>query len=139
MGTEKNKGGRPRKEIDSNEFEKLCALQCTEAEICSWFDVTDKTLARWCAETYEGRSFSEVFEAKRGTGKIALRRSMMQLASKSAVMAIFLAKNWLGMSDNVEVKADTTLMQTLIDCVKGNQQAEEPHVLTDEELKNAIL
>ena len=35
---------RPRKEIDQNEFEKLCALQCTQEEICAWFDVTDKTL-----------------------------------------------------------------------------------------------
>ena len=35
--------GRPKKYIDKDEFEKLCALQCTENEICGFFDVTDKT------------------------------------------------------------------------------------------------
>ena len=43
----KNAGGRPRAEIDQTAFEKLCALQCTRSEICSWFNVTDKTLARY--------------------------------------------------------------------------------------------
>ena len=39
--------GRPRKEIDQEQFEKLCGLQCTEEEICAWFDISDKTLAGW--------------------------------------------------------------------------------------------
>ena len=136
--TEK-KMGRPRKEIDQTEFEKLCALQCTLDEVCGWFGVQDDTLNKWCKETYDGRTFSEVFAEKRSAGKISLRRNMMQLSAKNAIVAIFLAKNWLGMTDNVEVKADTSLMQTLIDCVKGNQQAEEPQILSDEELRNAIL
>lgn len=28
---------RPRKEIDQNQFENLCGLQCTLEEICSFF------------------------------------------------------------------------------------------------------
>lgn len=116
--------GRPRKELDKEEFEKLCGLQCTQEEICGWFDVTDKTLDRWCRDNYDGKGFSEVFAVKRGAGKIALRRNMMQLAQKSAIMAIFLAKNWLGMSDNVEIKADTSLMQSLLDVMKGNNDVQ---------------
>lgn len=81
-----------------DDFEKLCALQCTEPEVCAFFDVTDKTLARWCKETY-GRSFSEVFKEKRKLGHISLRRSQFKLAEKSAAMAIFLGKNWLGQKD----------------------------------------
>lgn len=107
---------RPKKDIDEKEFDKLCSLQCTMLEICDWFDVTDKTLTRWCKDTF-GCSFSEIYEKKRCGGKIALRRSMFQLASKNATMAIFLAKNILGMSDNVEVKADTSLMQSLLEVV----------------------
>jgi len=42
------KMGRPRKEINKTEFEKLCFLQCTEREFCSWFDVSDETLNKWC-------------------------------------------------------------------------------------------
>ena len=124
MDTEPKRMGRPRKEIDPVEFEKLCALQCTLEEVCGWFGVQDDTLNKWCKENYEGRTFSEVFAEKRVNGKISLRRNMMQLASKNATMAIFLAKNWLGMSDNVEIKADTSLMQSLLDVV-SNKDAEK--------------
>ncbi len=60
--------GRPKKEIDQKQFEQLCQIQCTEVEICGWFEVTDKTLTRWCKETY-GLTFSEVFAQKRAAGK----------------------------------------------------------------------
>ena len=96
-----NKGGRPKKQIDQKEFEKLCFLQCTKQEFCSWFDTTDKTLERWCKETY-GMGFSEVFRIKRENGIISLRRTQFQLAEKSPAMAIFLGKNLLGQTDKVE-------------------------------------
>lgn len=73
------KMGRPKKEINKEEFEKLCALQCTQVEICSWFDVTDKTLESWCKREYK-QSFSEVFSKKRGKGKVSLRRTQFRLA-----------------------------------------------------------
>lgn len=92
-------GGRPKKEIDRESFEKLCGLQCTEEEICSFLNVTDKTLTNWCRKTYK-KSFSEVFKIKRGTGKIALRRSQFRLAETNATMAIWLGKQYLGQSDN---------------------------------------
>ena len=93
--------GRPRKQIDKTEFEKLCFLQCTKQEFCSWFDTTDKTLERWCKETY-GMGFSEVFRIKRENGIISLRRTQFQLAEKSPAMAIFLGKNLLGQTDKME-------------------------------------
>jgi hypothetical protein len=96
-----NKGGRPKKQIDQKEFEKLCFLQCTKQEFCSWFDTTDKTLERWCKETY-GMGFSEIFRIKRENGIISLRRTQFQLAEKSPAMAIFLGKNLLGQTDKVE-------------------------------------
>lgn len=93
-------GGRPKKEIDKTEFEKLCALQCTYTEICSWFDITDKTLNSWCKKEY-GMSFSEIFAIKREKGKVSLRRSQFRLAEKNAAMAIFLGKNILNQKDSV--------------------------------------
>lgn len=98
---EKNKGGRPKKEIDQEQFEKLCGLQCTQEEICCWFDVTDKTLSAWCKSTY-GESFSEIYNKKREKGKISLRRAQFRLAEKNAAMAIFLGKNYLGQTDRIE-------------------------------------
>ena len=96
------KMGRPRKQIDKTEFEKLCFLQCTEREFCSWFDVSDETLNKWCKENYDGRTFLEVFKEKRENGLISLRRTQFQLAEKSPAMAIFLGKNLLGQTDKVE-------------------------------------
>lgn len=92
---------RPRKEIDQKQFENLCGLQCTLDEICGWFCVTDKTLNSWCKRTYHA-SFSEVFQQKRGKGKVALRRAQWRLAEKNAAMAIWLGKQYLGQRDVVE-------------------------------------
>lgn len=94
---------RPKKKISIEAFEVMCHLQCTEIEICDELGVTDKTLARWCKETY-GKNFSEVFREKRGHGKLSLRRKQWRLADSSPAMAIFLGKNYLGQSDQQEVK-----------------------------------
>ena len=102
--------GRRPKEIDQKQFENLCALQGTYDEICSWFDVTDKTLNSWCKRTY-GKNFSEVFNEKRGRGKISLRRTQWELAKKNASMAIFLGKQYLGQSDQGGIVTEKDIRQ----------------------------
>lgn len=89
---------RPKKEIDKTTFEKLCGLQCTKEEICSWFDITDKTLDGWCKRTYK-KGFSEVFALKRGKGRISLRRAQFELAKRNAAMAIWMGKQYLGQKE----------------------------------------
>lgn len=98
---------RPRKEIDQGQFEKLCALQCTETEICDWFDVTDKTLNSWCRRIYK-QSFSEVYAKKRGSGKISIRRAQWKLAVEklNPTMLIWLGRNYLGQRDQPEDNID---------------------------------
>ena len=98
-----NRGvGRPKKEIPRQEFEKLCAIQCTKMEICDWFNVDDMTLDRWIRDTYgEKAKFSEIFRQKRSTGKISLRRNQFQLSEKNVAMAIWLGKQWLDQRDQV--------------------------------------
>lgn len=131
------KVGRPRKEIDQEQFEGLCALQCTEAEICSWFDVCSDTLESWCKRTY-GLKFSETFAIKRGKGKISLRRSQFQLAEKNASMAIWLGKQYLGQKDVVEIglpadsQKDDPLSESLKELAKRLETPEEAIVETDE-------
>lgn len=118
----KKKMGRPRKYIDIKEFEKLCALQCTEEEICGWFGITDKTLNTWCRRNYDNQTFSEVFKAKRAPGKISLRRTQFQLAEKSAAMAIFLGKQYLGQTDKVEqITNDNDNVLKFIEGMKNNE------------------
>lgn len=94
--------GRPKKQINKEEFEKLCFLQCTRNEFCMWFDVSDETLNKWCKDNYNGKTFLAVFQEKKQGGLISLRRTQFQLAEKSPAMAIFLGKNLLGQSDRVE-------------------------------------
>lgn len=96
---------RTAKVIDKEQFEMLCGLQCTILEICDALNVTDKTLNGWCKRTY-GENFSEVFNKKRGKGKISLRRMQWQLAEKNATMAIWLGKQYLGQKDNPEESVD---------------------------------
>ena len=109
--------GRPRADIDQEEFEKLCGLQCTKLEICGWFRVTDKTLDAWVKRTYS-RGFSDVYDEKREVGKISLRRAQFRLAEKSAAMAIFLGKNYLGQRDTVNYE-DTESLARLDAILKG--------------------
>lgn len=92
---------RPNKNIDLKQFESLCAIQCTQEEICSVLGVTDKTLTNWCRKMY-GKRFSEVFKEKRKVGHASLRRTMWQQAQSSVPMSIFLGKNYLGMTDRGE-------------------------------------
>ena len=110
--------GRPRKEINNTEFEKLCGLQCTLEEIAGFFDCSEDTIENWCKREYES-TFSDIYKKFSYGGKLTLRRNMLKLSEKNATMAIFLAKNWLNMSDNVKLEADTSLMSALLDVVKS--------------------
>ena len=101
--------GRPKKEIDQKQFETMCALQCTLDEVCAMLDVSDKTLEKWCKETYNGMNYSDVFRQKRELGKMSLRRTQWKLAEKSAPMAIFLGKNYLGQRDSIEYEDKESL------------------------------
>jgi hypothetical protein len=94
--------GRPKKHIDKEQFEKLCFLQCTLIEFEGFLDVDNKTLEKWCKDTY-GMNFSEVYKLKRGNGKVSLRRKQWQLAETNPTMAIWLGKQWLGQTDKQEV------------------------------------
>lgn len=97
---QKHPGGRPRKPIDMEEFEKLCALHCTQPELAAWFHISQDTLYARVTEHY-GMSFSEVYAEKKAAGRISLRRAMWvnALQTKNTTMQIFLSKNVLGFGD----------------------------------------
>ena len=95
--------GRPKKEIDETLFKKLCEYQCTLSEIAGIFDCSEDTIERWCKRIFE-TNFAETFKKYSAPGKMSLRRIQFKLAEKSAAMAIFLGKNYLGQTDNVVVQ-----------------------------------
>ncbi len=89
--------------IDQKQFESLCAIQCTEEEICAVLDVSDKTLNEWCNTRYK-KNFSEVFQEKRKYGKASLRRNQWNLSQSNPTMAIWLGKQYLGQKDKFETE-----------------------------------
>ena len=100
--------GRPKKEFDAKSFVDLVGLGCDQAEIC-WFFRDEKgkpanvdTLTRWCKRTF-GVTFQEFYRKNGAMAmKIRLRRNQLKLSEKSAAMAIFLGKNYLGQTDRYE-------------------------------------
>lgn len=119
--------GRPRIEINKEEFEKLCALLCSEEEIASWFDVSVDTLCRWCKREYSV-TFAEIYKTKSEKGRIALRRYQFKLAEKYPAMAIFLGKQYLGQRDNVDntegVDEGVPPVINIMDCSKDGEDDE---------------
>jgi len=100
--------GRPKKEFDKKVFTDLVGLGCTQEEICWFFrDETGKsanidTLTRWCKREF-GMTFQEYFKQNGCMAlKIQLRRNQVELSKRSAAMAIFLGKNYLGQTDRTE-------------------------------------
>ena len=93
--------GRPKKEIDKKIFENLCGLQCT--------------------------LFAEVYKKHSAKGKTSLRRIQFKLAEKSAAMAIFLGRNYLGQKNN-DIETDEQTLQAvgeaLVKIKRAAEQAE---------------
>ena len=93
--------GRDKKVIPPNEVFKLAALGCKDTEICDWFGIDGNTLRyNFSVELIKGRE----------SLKQSLRRAMLHnaISNNNAALQIFLAKNFLGMSDqgsNSEDKA----------------------------------
>lgn len=106
---EKNLGGRPSKMelINKLQFEEMCNIQCTKDEICAIFQIDEKTLTKWCQETYNV-GFSDIYKTKSSGGKMSLRRKQFQSAENGNVtMQIWLGKQYLGQTDKVEEKVTT--------------------------------
>lgn len=93
---------RPVKEINKENFESLCNLQCTIEEIAGFFKVNRDTIDAWCKRTYN-EGFSAVYKKYSQNGKISLRRNQFRLAEKNASMAIWLGKQYLGQTDKIEL------------------------------------
>ncbi len=104
-----SKMGRPRIEIDFEELDKLCALQCTQEEIAGWFECSIDTIEARIKERYD-MTFPEYFAVKRQGGKISLRRKQYEVAMRgNTTMLIWLGKQYLSQTDKQEITQDLTL------------------------------
>ena len=103
---------RPRIEIDSDQFKKLCSIQCTLSEIASWFKCSEDTIERWCQRELK-MSFADAFKTWSADGKISLRRTQFKMAEHNVSMAIWLGKQYLGQKETQEIIASTNADDTI--------------------------
>lgn len=90
--------GRRAVNINLVELEKVCGLQCTDAEVASFFKVSTRTIER----RKKHPAFADAMERGRASGRLSVRRMLFGQAAKGNVAAaIFLAKNLLGYKDFV--------------------------------------
>lgn len=113
--------GRPRKEIDLEQFKKLCGLQCTLAEIAGWFDCSEDTIENWCKRELKC-SFSDAHKKFGAAGLMSLRRNQFRLSEKNANMAIWLGKVYLHQRGD-EVTLDANSMKALRELLGGVESA----------------
>lgn len=101
--------GRPQLDIDWEQFEKLCEIQCTAEEVAFWFRCSVDTIERAVKRKYK-TTYADIMRQKGVRGRIAIRRELFQLGLKGNLGAlIWLSKNHLGMSDKVETTNETNL------------------------------
>ena len=130
--------GRPKKEFDKKTFQDLVGFGCKQEEICWFFrDETGKpanidTLTRWCKREF-GMTFQEYSQQNGGVAlKIMLRKNQIELSKKSAAMAIWLGKQWLGQKETNDTDEITLLrLDELLKEVRANAQKESENEIHD--------
>lgn len=94
----KNKGGRPKMEIDYSAVEKLASMMCTQEEIAAYLDVSVRTLQR-------DDEFCRTYKKGIEKGRMSVRRQQLKLLeSGNATMGVWLGKQYLGQRDKQEVE-----------------------------------
>ena len=88
----KSKGGRPRKQVDTDLLYKLANIHCTMKEMVDIIGVSEDTLKR---------RYAGIIDKGRAEGKMRLRRKQIEVAMQgNAVMLIWLGKQLLLQSDS---------------------------------------
>jgi hypothetical protein len=88
--------------INLGELEKLAALQCTDEEFAGWFNVSTRTIER----RRKSPVFAQTIERGKARGRISLRRAQLKMVENgSATMGIWLGKQHLGQTDEIQVNS----------------------------------
>lgn len=94
---------RPRAKIDPDMVEKLAAIQCSQQEIATVVGCSVDTLQR---------RFRAQMESGKERGKVSIRRKQYEVAMKGdKAMLIWLGKQWLGQTDQREIRTDGLKVQ----------------------------
>lgn len=122
MGTKTVEGvvvGRDKLVVPPEEVESLAQIGLKDKEIAQWFGINDNTLRfNFSVELLKGREKM----------KMSLRQAMIKNATvnMNAALQIFLAKNYLGMSDSpLDAEANAPLPWNETDDTVDIQEYEE--------------
>ncbi len=127
------KGIVPAKEINLDQVLYWTEMQATAEEIAGSFRVSVDTLDRRLREAF-GMGFAELRKRCNGLHKLSLRRYQFQQAERSATMAIWLGKIWLGQRETIVtetiVKGEDPVQIYIPDNGRGDcieEKVEEPN------------
>ena len=117
--------GRPKTPIDWRKVANMCKIQCTLEEIAGILEMTVDNLERR-TESEQGMKFSDFYKQKSAGGKCSLRRRLYKVAHSDEIRgsvsaAIWLSKNYLGMSDKIE-RVNDDVEPFVIETSKGKIQ-----------------
>lgn len=98
-----------RTDIDGDEVRMLASFGCTIIDIAKYFQVSESVIRKRFKAEYEG-GLEDI--------KLKLRQNIikMSLVEKNTACTIFLAKNFLGMSDKTAVDLTGNLEALLKEC-----------------------
>ena len=112
---EKNKGGRPPALVPDEDTLKIVKglgqIQATSKECAAVLGVTEMT---WIAfKKRHAPLIDETLDEGRGEGLASLRRRQFRMSEKSATMAIWLGKQYLGQSDKQEIASTVEVIDRM--------------------------
>ena len=102
MLAKKNKGGRPKKDINWEQLKAMVRIQCTQEECAAVLGVDVDTLsARLREQDYA--SFSDFYKKYSHEGLASLRRAQWKAAveQNNPTMLVWMGKQMLGQKDKV--------------------------------------
>lgn len=101
--TKPKKQGRPKKSINWDRVVELCGYQASVREVARDLEISVNTLQDHIRHKFD-MTWSEFFNIHRQVGFLSLRQKQFHMAmAGSEKLLIFLGKNWLGQSENVQV------------------------------------
>jgi len=103
--------GRPPANIDWEQVDRLCHIQCTGPEIAAVLDLDRSTLEKRCKKDHRV-NLSAYIKEKSSQGRMSLRRWQFEAARKgNPALLIWLGKQYLEQSDKHEVDSRQTTVE----------------------------
>ena len=101
---EKKDGSEKDNPLTVENLRRLSTIQCTYPEMAAFFGISKRTFQRMVQGHPE---YEEIIEEERKKGLISVRHALFGMVMnpkhpKHAAAAIYLSKNYLGMSDSIQ-------------------------------------